>query len=170
MYIDINLAGKGSDLPKKERVEKIRLISFASLFIIAVLSVLVFLVNLRLSTTSVKKQETQVSQNLTNYNQTIAKISLLNTRLSDISSILARRTDYSQNVEKIINFLSSNSTVVSYQEQGKVLTISISSKSLLDLNDFLNKTLALSSVSDVKLTQLSSASGAFSMTLEVDLL
>lgn len=170
MYIDINLAGKGSDLPKKERVEKVRLISFASLFIVAVLSILVFLVNLRFSTSTVKKQETQVSQNLSSYNQTIAKISLLNSRLSDISSILAGRADYSQNLETIINSLGSNSTVTSYRVQGKVLIISVSSSSLLDLNDFLNKTLALSSVTDVKLTQLGSESSAFSMTLEVDLL
>src|SRR4051812_34028667 len=104
MFDEINLAVKrDTNAPRQEQIEKIKLISFVCLFVVAVISIIVFFINLRYSTSSIKKQQLQVVQSLSPYNDTVAKIYILNSRLSDIAGILKERKDYTQNVGQVVS-------------------------------------------------------------------
>lgn len=144
MFDEINLAVKNdTKLPKKELLERLKIISFGALFIVALLSVIVFLVNLRLSTSSIKDQQSRVLQNLSPYNDTIAKIYLLNSRLDDIGVILNKRRSYSD-VSQIINLVNAGVRVKSYsQDNSQNFSITVTSSSLGDINDYLNSLLKL---------------------------
>lgn len=172
MFDEINLVIKNDkNVPRKEQLERIRLASFLALFFIGILSVVIFLVNLRFSTSGIKNQQSQVLQTLSSYNDSIAKIYLLNTRLDDIGTIMNKRKDYSQDVEQIIKLAASGMTIESYEyDQQKNLTLSASSASLKDLNDFLNNVLKLQSnkVGDVVMTGLTAdPKQGYTVSLEI---
>jgi len=173
MFDEINLVIKNDkNVPKKEQLERIRLASFLALFLVGILSVFVFLVNLRFSTTGIKNQQSQVLQTLSSYNDTVAKIYVLNSRLDDIGIIMNKRKDYSQDVEQIIKLTGSAVAIENYEyDQQKNLSLSISSSSLNDLNDFLNNLLKLQdngTVGDVVMTGLKSdPAQGYNVSLEV---
>jgi hypothetical protein len=173
MYADINLViKKENNTPKKKQVDLLKRVSFGILFIVAFLSVIFFLLNLRFSVTSIKKQQKAVIQNLSTYDQTAIKIFLLNSRLSDISRILNSRVKYNESVGKIIFSVTPSMTVEDFSVNKKKLSITIISPSLLDLNDFLNKTLSYSAtreVSSVSLKELQVSDLGYIMKLEMDL-
>lgn len=173
MYDDINLViKKKSNLPRKKQVEILKRISFVILFFVAFLSVIVFLLNLRFSVSSIKKQQKAAIQNLSTYDQTAIKIFLLNLRLNDISNILDNRIKYNESIGKVVYNAIGSMTVEEFSANKNKLSITILSPSLLDLNDFLNKILSLSSskeVSNVSLKELQISESVYLMKLEMNL-
>ena len=104
MYADINLAiKKDSHALQREQVKKIRLISFSILFLVAFASILIFLINLRFSVNSIRRDQDKAIQKITDNNQTAARIFLVNSRFSDIDFILKNRKKNNQTLGKIIS-------------------------------------------------------------------
>ena len=172
MYADINLVIKKDKSPRNKRVKTLRKISFGILFIVAFLSIIIFLFNLRFSISSIKKQQQSAIQNLSTYDQTAIKIFLLNSRLNDISSILNSRVDNNQTLRKITSDVKSSTTIKDFSVNKNVFSMTLSSASLLDLNDFLNQILSLSSsgeVSSVSLKELQINESNYIMKLEMNL-
>lgn len=173
MYADINLATKKEkNTPKNKQVDLLKRASFIILFVVASLSVIVFLLNLRFSVASIKKQQKAAIQNLSTYDQTAIKIFLLNSRLSDISSILNSRVKYNDSVGKIIFSATSSMTIEDFSVSKKKLIITVLSPSLIDLNDFLNSILSYSTskeVSDVSLEELQVSDVGYVMKLQMNL-
>lgn len=173
MYDDINLAiKKKRNTPRKKQVEILKKISFVILFIVAILSIIIFLLNLRFSISSVKKQQKAAMQNLSTYDQTAIKIFLLNSRLNDIGSILGSRVKHNQSVGKVVFDVTGSMRVEELSVNGSSFSITVSSPSLFDLNDFLNNILSLSSskeVSNVSLKELRIGESGYTMSLEMNL-
>lgn len=175
MFDDINLSVKKErEAPKKLSIARIRLISYATLFFVCIFSIVIFLINLRFSTEAIKNQQTQVRQSLSSYNETIAKIYVLNSRLTDISTILNGRKKYTEDVSQIIDLASQGLTIKDMSvDQQNLLKINAVSGSLSDINTFLNKILDLSNsgvIQGVNLNNLqTSEGGGFLISLEIQL-
>ena len=173
MYSDINLLTKNEQsTAQKEKVKKLKDFSYILLFSIAFLSVGIFLINLRFSVNSIKKQQNQVTQSISVYNETSAKIILLNSRLDDISYILDQRKSYAT-INKIVDSSqASGASINVFTVTQNSLTIALFSDSLANLDTILNNILKLSSSSEVKsvnLKVLKADNPGFTMELEVGL-
>ncbi len=172
MSIDINLVSKVT--PKGSRdvqLKKIRTLSFVILFLVAFSSLTIFLISFRFSVNYVKKQQNDLIKKLSVYDETTSKILLLNSRLSDISSILGQRRKYNQIAGGIVKDISSSVNMQSFQISDAGISIEVSSSSLLELNNFLNHMISLSKskiVSSVILDSLSSESSVYKMKLKAN--
>src|SRR5687768_13977715 len=101
MSADINLVGNKAPIdPRIIRLLKVRKISFAILFIICFLSIILFLVNLRLSVNSLQREQQRVVDELVNFDEASAKIFLLNSRVRDIGTIVKARKSYADLLSK----------------------------------------------------------------------
>lgn len=145
MKIDINLVNiSTAEGNKDDRLKKIQTISFAALGIVAVLSILLFLINLRFSANYVKKQQNDLIKELSVYDDTSSRLLILNSRLGDVDSILNKRKKYNQTAGKIVEKVPSTIIIENFEIDDSGISIEASSVTLLDLNEFLNNILALS--------------------------
>lgn len=169
MYNEINLVtDKDSSSTKKSKIGKIRKISYFLLFTVTVLSVFIFILNVRFSVNSVKQKQTSVMNNLSIYNDNIVKIIFLNLRLTDIKSIISGRTNYQDTLEKFFTNVPSDIDVQGYAMENGKITITLASNSLLSLNEYLNESLKTANdegLQDVKLASLTAQSSQFVMII-----
>ncbi len=169
MYNEINLVtNKDSSSKEKSRLKRIRTISYLLLFIVSVFSILIFIINLRYSVNSVKQKQNSVMNNLSIYNDNIVKIIFLNLRLDDIKSIVSERTNYQTTVEKFFSDVPSGVTIQGFSMENGKLSMTITSTSLLSLNEYLNQVLKIADeegMSDVKLATLTAQSSEYSMSV-----
>lgn len=143
---DINLIAKKKEIYQrtKEKVKVFKIISIIFLFLVLALSISIFLLKLNSPITSLKREEKMLPSNAGEIKQKIAKIDILNERLSRITDVLANRPDF----QSVINYTienSSNITMDSVSISKKNLSINLSSSSLNSLNMFINKMVELSS-------------------------
>src|SRR3989344_7852835 len=108
MSIDINLASKTSESSKDALLRKTKTISFIILFAVGLLSLVLFLVNLRFSANYVKREQNKLIEDLSAYDETASRIFLLNQRLSNISSILSLRKKHHEKADKIVEKIPSS--------------------------------------------------------------
>lgn len=169
MYNEINLVtDKDSSSKERSRLKRIRTISYLLLFTVTVFSILLFIVNLRYSVNSVKQKQTSVMNNLSIYNDNIVKIIFLNLRLADLKSIVSGRTNYQDTLEKFLLTVPSNVTIQGFAMENGKLSMTITSESLLNLNEYLNQILKVADeegMSDVRLSALTSQSSGYSMSV-----
>lgn len=145
MSIDINLINKEtSENSKDVRLRKIKSISFITLFVVGLLSIVLFLINFRFSANYVKRQQNELITGLSPYDETASKIFLLNQRLSDISEILSNRKKHHKKASKIIENIPTTVVITEFRIDDSGIQIEVSSSSLLQLNNFLNNILSLS--------------------------
>ena len=172
MSIDINLVNKvTSESTKDTRIKKIRALSFITLFFIAFLSLVVFLINFRFSVSYVKSQQNNLIKQLSKYDQTASRILLLNARLSDVSFILDQRKKYNETVPQIIKDMPTSLAIQKFQIGDEGISMEIFATSLLELNNFINHMLSLSkskTLSNVTLEGLSSQSLGYSMKIKAN--
>lgn len=172
MYADINLVIDDKNRsPKREKIQKFKNISFAILFFVAFSSIVLFLINLRFSVNSIKKEQQVIIQNLSAYDQVAARMFLLNSRLSDISTILGNRKNYNGLLNEITSDVPPSVLIDELSIGNEGLTVGLSSVSLLDLNDYLDKHFSFSSKSltSITLNSLSSSSEGYTMQITAKL-
>jgi hypothetical protein len=175
MAIDINLAVENSNSGAyQERVKKLTRISFAALFIVAFFSFLIFLLGLRFSANSVRKQQEKTLTNIAAYNQTSAKLFLLTNRIGDISYLVKNRKDSNKILADILAIIPTSVKVESFILKGDKIEIKLKSNSLFDINEFLNKLLLYSStdkkITNVMLESLGSNQNGFDVVLNLQIL
>src|SRR3989344_3077697 len=138
---EINLVGTG---PKKYNEKKLRLARIASviaLFLTAISSVGLFLLNTRFSVASIKEGQTQIINQISSYDERIVKLSIINSRVLEIEQIREQNIDYTKFIQTILDMAPTEVTVNSFEIEEKKATISISSPSLLSMSDFINELL-----------------------------
>lgn len=170
MSIDINLVNKKtSDSVKDLKLKKIKTISFTILIIIAISSILLFLINLRFSVNYVKSQQNKIIESLSAYDETTSKIFILHQRVEDLSLIISERKKYHDKTELIFKDLSDSITINEFEIDESGVTLGVTSNSLLELDIFLNYLLDLTKtkkLTSIRMTGLSSVDdGSYSMKL-----
>ena len=176
---EINLVGLG---PKKYDEKKLRLARIAAitaLFLTGFLSVGLFFLNTRFSIASIKRQQTDVINQISSYNERIAKITIVNARASEIRQIRKQNIDYTKFIQTILGILPEGLSISTLEIEEKGVGLSVSSSSLLPMSDFINELLRFSAenskdnptVSKVTIESISGSSntGDFSMTVRIDM-
>lgn len=169
MSSNINLIDKRSvEDSKKTRLKKLKNFSFALLFFVGLLSLIVFLLNYRFSVRYVRKQQEDIIKKITIYDETAVKIILLNSRLSDVSKVLNRRSKYNEKMSKILDGVKGATTIDGFEVNENEVSITASSTSLSSLDDFLNnllKMVDLKLFSNVILEEISEDGARFSVKI-----
>lgn len=173
MYGDINLvADKESSASSKSKLKKIRSISYLVLFLVTISSVLIFILNIRYSVNSVREQQTSVLNNLSIYNESVVKLIFLNQRLADIKVIFEDKTNYQELLTSFFSTLPPSVTIESYDINEGKFNLTLSSESLLALNESLNTILSTANdqgISDVVLSSLTNSSSSYLMAVSMTL-
>lgn len=173
MSSNINLINnRSTEDSKNARIKKIKNFSFIFLFSVGFLSLLIFLINYRFSVSYVVKQEESLIKSLSVYDDTAAKILLLNSRLDNISTILSTRKKYNEASAVILKDTTKLVSFDSYQEDSSGISIVVSSKSLKSLNDFTNHLLKISStlklISTISLDSLDIQQSKYIMVIKAN--
>jgi hypothetical protein len=171
MSININLVDKKS--PEESRLEKIKRLkglSFGLLFLTAFLAILIFGIDYRFSASYVQKQQADLLNEISSYGDTSGKIFIVNNKLSEISQIIASRKKYGEVTKELLAAENSNVTIEEFLYDDNGMTMTVSSDSLEQIDNFLNYTLELADkkvVSGVMLKSLTIDSGKYVADLSI---
>lgn len=144
MSANINLISRTSlEDSKTSRQRKLKNYSFILLFLIGFASLLIFLINYRFSVNYVRKQQQDLIKKISIYDETALKVILLNSRLSEISQVLSDRPKNTGLVREIVKGQTGSLVMDEFSLDTNGITIKLSSRSLLSLNEFLNNLLKL---------------------------
>lgn len=149
MSVNINLVdSKNSDAARREKIKKLRAISFGILFITAFLSVIIFAIDYRFSASYVKKQESDLLRELEPFNEVSAKLFIVNTKLFDIAKLLAKRTNNHEKVTKITEGNKGEVLITQFTTNDTGTEIRFTSDSLSAIDDYLNYLVDLTKTED----------------------
>lgn len=144
MSININLVGQKDPRDSKaEKVRKIKGISFAILFLTAFLAILIFGIDYRFSASYVQKQQANLLSELDNYKDESAKIFIVNSKLSELSKILAQRKKYDNVITQIYNANIDGASIDELVLDEAGISIIVSSNSIESIDKFINSLLEL---------------------------
>lgn len=172
MAIDINLISD-NDLKntQSDRVRKLTAISFSILFFTAFFSFLIFILNLRFSANTIRQNQQELSNALSIYDDKATKILILNNRATDINSLLKTRKDFSLVLAKIVDEKPSNVEIENFRIERNNVDMTVTSPSLLSLNEFLNNLLITESdsvkFSNILLKSLNISEGGFVLVINM---
>lgn len=169
MSVNINLVdSKNSDAVKREKIKKIRAISFGVLFATAFLAVVIFAADYRFSASYVRKQEADLLKELEPYNDVSAKIFIINSKLSDLDKLLNKRTKYSDKVNKIAEGNKGDIVFDNFTINSEGVDVIITSDSITAVDDYLNYLIGLANdkeFSSVTLKKLNANETGFRVEL-----
>lgn len=159
MSANINLISRTSlEDSKTSRQKKLKNYSFILLFLVGFASLLIFLINYRFSVNYVRKQQQDLIKKISIYDETALKIILLNSRLSEISQVLSDRPKNTGLVREIVKGQTGSLVMDEFSLDASGITVKLSSRSLLSLNEFLNNLLKLiqsKSISSININSFS---------------
>lgn len=137
--IDINLAGVGPAISaKNKKLVRLRRGSLAFIVMVGALSVILFVLNLFSPLNSIKKEQDGLLASITASQEKAVKIAIVNERASSISKIYKERPDYTNVLDLAVRNISEGVTTSGLNIDESSVTITVSSSSLLSLNNFLN--------------------------------
>ena len=171
MSVNINLiSSTDNEDPRKKRLRKLKNFSFILLFLVGFMSLMVFLIDYRFSVNYVRSQQADLIKKISIYDNTALKIVLLNSRLNDISTLIDDRPKYNKIAAEIAKGLGSSINVKEIKIEDSGISISVSSPSLLSLNEFLNNILRIREaklIKSVNLESLSIESSAYVIEISI---
>lgn len=174
--IDINLASaSGQTKEKTKKLKNLKIGSLALLFLVGVLSVVIFLLNLSSPINSIKVQQDAVLASITASQEKAVKIAIVNERVSSILKIYKERSDYTEILDLALSSVTGGIRMSGLNIDKSSVAITVFSTSLLSLNNFLNSIIDSanqnSKVNSVSMESLSAsdASGAYTMSIKINL-
>lgn len=149
---DINLA-TGAKILSEGPYRILRLFAFLSLFIVAFTSIVAFFATSQISISSIKKDQNAALYSLSFLRDKEAKVLFLNDRLKNIESILKQRKNYLGTISLILRQGDNIFPTTLSVDKDKV-ELTVSSNSLLSINNFLDNLIASSSKHRIKIKDL----------------
>ena len=142
--INLILSKEGQSLKKKKKIKLLNTIALGLLLVVAVSSVVLFLLNTLNPLSSIKKDQLATINNITFLNERSGKLVIVNDRLKNISEINNKRKKFSSTLDYLIGQLG-NLKINFLELDNKSISFSVSSKPLLEENQFLQKLIEKSS-------------------------
>jgi hypothetical protein len=151
MSNDINLISNNdtASLKAKKRLKLARIIAIISLGIVALLSILIFIINSQNSLPSVKKDENSTIQSISYLSKKTAKLAIINNRILEISDILGKRKNYTSAINAFLQLMPAGLTTTDLELNKKDVILVVQSNSLISIDKFLNSMIALSAKKQV---------------------
>lgn len=140
MTNDINLlvSKDANYLRQKKTLSLVRLVAFAFLGIVTLLSVIAFFLNSQFSPALIKNQEDTVLQSLSALNKKQAKLFVVNNRVTNIATILNKRVDYYIILNNTLDKIPTNVSIDRIEVDKKQISLTISSNSLIPIDTLIN--------------------------------
>ncbi|GEM_PF-4222475 len=115
----------------------IKTVSYISLGIVLLSSLILFLLNITSDIPKIKKEDQSVSSSLSLLTDKIAKFLMMKNRVSEAGNIILKRSDFSQVLDIVLKDMPAALAIESFSVDQKGILINISSSSLADLDEFL---------------------------------
>ncbi|RJQ24929.1 hypothetical protein C4577_06680, partial [Candidatus Parcubacteria bacterium] len=117
MNSNINLLQQKDDqlIKKRKRVKILKLAAGISLSLVALFSIIIFILNMQLSVTSIKSEQNSIINSISTLKDKAAKIILVNDRIKGISEILKQRKNYSNLIETVLASVPSGAKITSLE-------------------------------------------------------
>lgn len=140
MNKEINLIYKQQkDLIKKEQqVRLANLLAIMSLAVVVITSAVLFIINRTSSLPAILQQEKVATQNLSFLQKRVGNLLLVKSRLHDIDTIIKSQDNLDSTLQKLEEGLPTNVTVESLSITKTHITLTVSSPSLVSINQFLD--------------------------------
>lgn len=157
----INLVSiKSSELTREEKSLKLaRTIALVTMFIVAAIAILVFVVNLTMPIQSVKSNEQVMLTNISALHKKLVTYDLIRDRINNLSNIITARKNLSSSINAIFNLVPSELTISSFDADAKKISIVVSGNSLIPINKFIDDITAQGKqgkiIKDVSIQELS---------------
>lgn len=145
MNSSINLVSSKNDELEKEhqRLKIVRIIAAACLIIVALFSVLIFVINFTLPLSAVKKNQQLELANISSMHKKLVTYQLLNDRINSISRLMSQRKNYADRINTIYSKLPKELAVDALEVDKGQISLTVSGTSLLKINDFINSLIEL---------------------------
>ncbi len=142
----INLVGAQDkeSLERKNRLKVLRLISTIFLVSIGSLSIILLVLNSRISVEAIRNEQNKVLQNITLLKDKNAKFNLLSDRTRNISQILKTRKNYTNTLNALLDQVPQGVSTTTLIVDKTDVSLTVSSNSLLLLDQFLNNAISVS--------------------------
>lgn len=178
MNESINLvkAEDKENLRRQRKIFILRIISLVFISFVGIVSIVLFILYTRISLSSIKKEQTQVTQNIVFQKDKLAKLSLLDDRLKGINKIFRDRKNYTTTLNLLLDQIPVGASAKSLNINKDGISLSITSPSLLPINKFLNNVVDLSSkkhsIREIVIESLSidSKSGVYSLAIKAKII
>lgn len=178
MNNDINLISNddAASLKAKKRLKQTRTIAIVSLVIVALVSIIVFVINTQTSLPGIKNDENSTLQSISYLNKKTAKLAVINNRLIDISDILKKRTNYTNAINTLLQLMPPGLSTANLEIDKKDVALVVNSSSLLLIDKFLNSIIDLSAKKQVisgviiESITLNQKTGSYSLSFKTALL
>lgn len=178
MNKSINLVSeKKSYLESEQRILAIlRGISISLLITVAIVSVVTFVIGAAIPLSSIKQQENSIITSIASLHKRLATFNYTKDRINNIQNLISERKDLTKPFNTILSIFPSNARINSISIDKGILQITISSNSLIDMNQFINDMYDLSNkkttITEVKLDSLNlnGSSGLYSLSMEAKIL
>lgn len=178
MNNDINLVSsqESSSLKEKKRLKTIRVAAVVSLVVVALSSVLIFLLYSSLSLSSIKKDQDSTLNSISFLHKKSAELAIINNRLLDITNILQKRKNYTKAIATIRGQMPAGVNIIELEINKDEVLMVANSSSLSSINTFLNNVIALAqkqqTVSKIFIESITvnEKTGSYSLSLRATLL
>ena len=174
----INLLGAEQQISAKmgigsRKLKILRAVAVWMLFGISGASIALFLFIALSPLPTVQQEEQKVLATLSEHHPDIAKLLLINDRIKGSETILAKRTDYEQTLDKIKNQMPIDTSITGLTMNSQEISVTVTSAPLASLDTFLNNLIAATEskkdFSRITLTRFFSneTTRSFSLTITV---
>lgn len=139
----INLiTSEKTNVRERNRILILRWISLVFLSFVALFSIVLFILEKRISIEKIKGQQNAALQNISLIKEKNAKYNLLTDRLRIIKGLVNSRKNYTSTLNAILAELTEGVNIRSLTVDKDGILISVTSNSLLPINEFLNRVTA----------------------------
>lgn len=119
------------------KIQKARYFAFGSLFIVALLSIMLFIGIAFSPLDSLKNEENTLLSTITGMHDKYTKMLLLNQRVTEISQLLNTRPSYDKTIDSLLKQAPTSVSLQSVNINNGTMTAKVISSSLDDINTFL---------------------------------
>ncbi len=178
MNSNINLISTTSgDLElKHKRLLIARILAVISLSVVALLSVVIFILTAQIPIATIKNNESSTLNDISYLHAKSAKLYLADDRVNNISNIIATRKTYSDTVNKITKLMPSDLSIDAFSIDSSKIIMTVSGSSLLSVSQFLDSYVAFGNTGKiinkviVNSLVLNVKSGRYSLSITASLL
>ncbi len=176
MNSDINLISNKNTALEKElrRLRIVRVLAVISLFVVALIAIMIFILNVTLPFDSVRKDEQMTKAGLSLLQNKLYTYASINDRVNNISNIISQRDNYIPQINQVLSKVPADLSVGELSVVTGKMDMSVSGLSLVSINKFIDDIVALGNqgkvIKNIVIQGLSvDPSGSYTLHLEADI-
>lgn len=136
--INLLLRTDESELRKKRRIKALNILAIILLFSIGLISLSSFILIQIINPESIRKQQAEVLQKISKFQNRQAKLLILNNRIENIDKILKTRKDLARTINTLLAKMPNGLTINTFDIDDKFVIIAAKSRSLHTIGEFMN--------------------------------